>query len=225
MAIIQCKECGNSISDRAECCIYCGCPISENKTQTLAEPLLVMRENQSAAVDVEKQMPKHRKKTTTKARVSKKLIGIFAAIVIVVFAILIFTNSSSEMQSEPTIDYAIELLGTPCEKVLSNDAFSVSSFFDINIAKAKTENVFGIAGEYDIFIFDDQEYIDIVTWQSEEGTKHTDTEIESLVNGMIDTYGNPIDSSDGPYLWQNEKYSMMLDVEDGEISIVITNGE
>ena len=29
MALIKCIECGRTISDKAEYCIYCGCPISE----------------------------------------------------------------------------------------------------------------------------------------------------------------------------------------------------
>ena len=110
MAIIQCKECGNSISDRAERCVYCGCPISENKTQTPAEPLSVTHEDRSAAVDAEKQKIKYKKKTTNKAG-NKKIIGIFAAVaVVVLFAILFFMYSPSGMKSEPTIDSAIELL-------------------------------------------------------------------------------------------------------------------
>ncbi|SHJ03454.1 zinc-ribbon domain-containing protein [Dethiosulfatibacter aminovorans DSM 17477] len=33
MALIKCSECGNQISDRAEVCIHCGCPVSEMDKQ------------------------------------------------------------------------------------------------------------------------------------------------------------------------------------------------
>ena len=29
MALIKCPECGNQVSDKAEVCIHCGCPLSE----------------------------------------------------------------------------------------------------------------------------------------------------------------------------------------------------
>lgn len=29
MALIECKECGKQMSDKAECCPNCGCPIEE----------------------------------------------------------------------------------------------------------------------------------------------------------------------------------------------------
>ena len=29
MALIECKECGHKVSDKAECCPNCGCPIEE----------------------------------------------------------------------------------------------------------------------------------------------------------------------------------------------------
>lgn len=31
MALIQCKECGQMVSDRAKACIHCGCPLEEEK--------------------------------------------------------------------------------------------------------------------------------------------------------------------------------------------------
>ena len=33
MALIKCTECGKEISDKAVCCINCGCPVSEMKAQ------------------------------------------------------------------------------------------------------------------------------------------------------------------------------------------------
>lgn len=33
MALIECPECGQKVSDKAEKCINCGYPISNNKTE------------------------------------------------------------------------------------------------------------------------------------------------------------------------------------------------
>ena len=30
MALIKCEECGREISDRANACVHCGCPISQD---------------------------------------------------------------------------------------------------------------------------------------------------------------------------------------------------
>lgn len=32
MSLIKCKECGKEISDKAESCVNCGCPISKKKS-------------------------------------------------------------------------------------------------------------------------------------------------------------------------------------------------
>ena len=32
MALIKCPECGKDISDKASCCVHCGCPITETDT-------------------------------------------------------------------------------------------------------------------------------------------------------------------------------------------------
>lgn len=32
MALIKCPECGNEVSDKAETCIHCGCPIKVNRS-------------------------------------------------------------------------------------------------------------------------------------------------------------------------------------------------
>ena len=37
MALIKCPECGNEVSDKAETCIHCGCPIETNQTVTCPE--------------------------------------------------------------------------------------------------------------------------------------------------------------------------------------------
>ena len=34
MALIKCKECGKEISDKAEYCVHCGCPIEMSKEVT-----------------------------------------------------------------------------------------------------------------------------------------------------------------------------------------------
>lgn len=42
MALIRCPECGNEISDKAEKCIHCGCPIKLQINQGKAVFKLLM---------------------------------------------------------------------------------------------------------------------------------------------------------------------------------------
>lgn len=37
MALIKCPECGNEVSDKAETCIHCGCPLKSEQTVTCTE--------------------------------------------------------------------------------------------------------------------------------------------------------------------------------------------
>lgn len=40
MAMIQCPECGNQVSDKAANCIHCGCPINVSKRVKIKLPLI-----------------------------------------------------------------------------------------------------------------------------------------------------------------------------------------
>ena len=37
MALIKCIECGKEISDKANACIHCGCPIEKEKRTVIIE--------------------------------------------------------------------------------------------------------------------------------------------------------------------------------------------
>lgn len=39
MALINCKECGHQVSDKAKFCVNCGYPLEEEKTQSTTEEL------------------------------------------------------------------------------------------------------------------------------------------------------------------------------------------
>lgn len=83
MAIIQCKECGNSISDRAERCIYCGCPISENKAPVQVQSVPVMQEDKPTTVHTKKH------KATYQKRNNHLILTVcILAVIIIVLAII-----------------------------------------------------------------------------------------------------------------------------------------
>lgn len=42
MALIKCKECGNSISDKSDKCVHCGCPIAYNMSDNQIDENLIM---------------------------------------------------------------------------------------------------------------------------------------------------------------------------------------
>lgn len=86
MAIIQCKKCGHSISDRAERCIYCGCHISENKAPVPEESVPVMQEDKPAFVHTKK----HKKKIK-KGNLRFVLSVCILAIIIIVLAIVLIS--------------------------------------------------------------------------------------------------------------------------------------
>ena len=207
-----CTNCGAEINDEnAKFCANCGCEMQSHivGSQQMGE------------------------QPSPKAKLSQKktiiISSIVAAFVLVLLGITLFIlpNSFSN-SSEPTLSHAIELIGTPCEDILSNTSFSIENILGITVAKSKTEDVFGIAGGYVIFVLEDEEYIDIVTWQSDDNIRLTEQEIKSFLNEMINVYGKPINSSDDSedsYLWHNDEHSIMLNTENREIYIVISIGE
>lgn len=50
MALIKCPECGKEISDKAEKCIHCGCPIMTNFEQEEEGKVIVQNSHDSIAL-------------------------------------------------------------------------------------------------------------------------------------------------------------------------------
>ena len=146
----------------------------------------------------------------------KKNIRILPLVLVLLFAICIF----SSCQSTPAPFREIEkLLGTPCEKILSDKTFTVKeSILGITTVKKETEKVFGVAGEIEIFLMSDDENVEIITWQSTGALDKT--EIDAFVDGMKNSYGSIDNSSDTTgFMWDN----IFLKTENNEIYVVFTN--
>lgn len=145
--------------------------------------------------------------------------------ILIIFGFIIFSIFSSKSTSEPTLKYCEELLGIPTENILSNDEFAITSFFDITTAKAKTPDVFNVKGEISIFILEDDEIVNIVTWQSKDNVKLTESEIEYFVERMIKLYGKPESESEDKYMWHNKKFGLSLSTEDKEIYLMFVDND
>ena len=80
MAMIKCPECGKDISDKAEKCLYCGCPNSE-----------LHRKDSDNKNNIEKSVNKHS---------IKLLLSIGLCIVVFVLAIVLITNRKRQNNFE-----------------------------------------------------------------------------------------------------------------------------
>lgn len=190
-----CTNCGTQINDlNAKFCPMCATPVNA-KTSAKSK-------------SIELPLPKVKLP-------NKKMSLIVIATIIVVSVIILGKILFSGNTSEPTLANSEKLLGTSCEKIINNDKFDVRYTYGIAIAKAETKDVFGISGENVIFILsDDQKYIDIVTWQSEDDVELTEKEIDKFLNGMKKVYGKYLDSSEeGSYTWDKKDFVVMLELD------------
>lgn len=204
-----CTNCGTKSSDdTAKFCAACGVKF----------PVETQGDTQTTEVQCENKNNVNNK---------KRNVLIFLALAILAGSIIIVCFTAfSHRSSEPTLSRCVELLGTPIENILEDDDFTVKGILDINIAKSTTDDVFGVNGEIVIFILEDEENVNIVTWQSKDDIRLTTTEINTFVDNVIDIYGKPIESDEeGTYLWCDDDLSVMLKTEENEINMTFVNGE
>lgn len=125
MALIQCPECGQTISDKAEKCPKCGYPIASNESETAKEPEAVSTEP-----------------TTGKKKDKKKLARIICiAAVMVAFAIGTF--------------FAWNLLGTVTVKNIKiakwkvTDKSAFGNYYEATVTADQKRPFIAVIGSYD----------------------------------------------------------------------------
>ncbi|MBE6703908.1 MAG: hypothetical protein E7583_01455 [Ruminococcaceae bacterium] len=151
----------------------------------------------------------------------QKLKLIFLAIfivLIIVFGLIIFSIFSKE----PTLKYCEELLGTPIENILSDDTYNTSTYGGVVKFEKSTDDVFGVTGKIVSYIPLEDEIIDILTWTSTNKSPLSESEIETFIKGMNNTYGKSIDESND--LWQSDKCLIYLLIDEDNNSLSLMFG-
>lgn len=188
-----CANCGHPIQDEsAKFCSMCASPLPDEITETPPSPETLC----------EQQIQQKKKRWRI------YLIGSIS-IVIVLILFFVFTQKNVD----PVLYKAENMLNLSCEDILRNEDFRVTSLFGVKVAKAKSDELFGIHGEYKIFITEGQEYVQTVTWESRDGIRLSDDEIDTFLRGMRKAYGILIiESDDGSYVWENNDFGVMMDL-------------
>lgn len=204
-------------------CTNCGAPSNDDKAKFCAAcgfmfPVQMQNNNQVTETECKNHNNRNNK---------KKNILVFSSLAILIFSIIVICFTMfSHRSSDPTLSRCAELVGSPIEDILENDDYRLTSFYGITTAKTTTDDVFGVSGEIVIFILEDEEHVDIVTWQSKDSVRLTATEINTFVDSLISIYGKPLDSGEEDiYLWYNDDLSIMLKTESNEIYMIFANGK
>ena len=146
------------------------------------------------------------------------LIAILA--VVILFSVGII-GIIATLASEPTLTRCENLVGAPVEDVLNNDDFDITTLFDIIMATSKTDKVFDVSGKIEFVFTADDEYIDMVTWTSDDNVRLTESEITTFIKGMTKVYGKPKELSDDNdlYFWQTKQFEISVMITDNEINV------
>ena len=195
-----CAKCGTQVNEEvANFCPSCGFQI-QNTELNAKEPT----------------NPQHPKFTKSKVT----LISILVAVAIFVIGIISIIATPT---SEPTLARCENLVGAPIEDILNSDDYNISKLLDIRMVTAKTDKVFGVNGEIQFVFTEDDECIDMVTWMSDDNVRLTESEIAAFVEGMMEVYGKPKESSDDLYIWNTKQRSISVFVDDDEIMVNFCN--
>ena len=198
--MMYCPNCGIQVNDKtANFCSACGFQIQHAKSN-VQEPA----------------KPQFSKLPKGKVALVSAILAVVAILIAGIIGII------ATPISEPTLTRCENLVGAPVEDVLNNEDINISKLLDIRMATVKTDKVFDVSGEIQFIFTVDDEYIDMVTWKSEDNVKLTESEIATFVEGMTKVYGKPEESSkdNDLYFWQTKQLEISVMISDDEISVL-----
>ncbi len=210
MALIKCPECGKKISDKADACINCGCPLSEFNKQQIkihSEPT-----DNKEYFDKETSL-NYRKGSKNNRGKNKGFIAIFVIIfilIIVVCASMINKQPHNDSALNSTIDsnieMVIEILHSEKETVLSSFSAATEEGGIILIPGSFAE----LKGTYKVFTEDDA--ISRVIFVRDEEIKDGDKIVNAISSclGDYETY----DKEWNKYDWKTEELKLMLYIDE-----------
>ena len=198
MAIIQCKECGKEISNKAEACPHCGCPVDQEN---------------------------HKDKIFEIIRKNRKAIIIFA---VVVFAIILgctIYKASTKNAFSPYLELmgkSYKEIPDNYEVLNVMDTMKVAEvdtelIFGLPGTMQYTYMYDDETGEFG--------NVEIISWITRKEDNLTEKQVETFVSGMKDAYGKwdsktfseaeyDFSSDQDVYTWKNKKgYNIFLRVD------------
>lgn len=120
MALINCPECGKSISDQAKKCIHCGCPLEKSTAVNSVEAFLASstRVTDGNQQDANVKIP-HNLKNKRKKEITFAVIGM--ALIILAIVLIIAQKEKDTQKSNTQTSY--EDLESVKEKLISNTEY------------------------------------------------------------------------------------------------------
>ena len=193
---MYCPNCGTQANDEsANFCFACGFRVQTTELN-VQEPEKVRR-----------------------SRLSKNKVVLMSLLAVVILFVAGTICIITTPTSEPTLARCENLVGAPVEDILNNDDFNISKLLDIRMATAKTDKVFDVSGEIQFVFTVDEEYIEMVTWMSDDNVKLTESEIATFVEGMTKVYGKPEEPSDDLYMWDTKQHDISVFVNSSKIMV------
>lgn len=193
MALINCSECGNQVSDRAKKCPYCGSSISlQLKKASHTEVKKGVLGNTGQLVD-------------RKRRIKKLLIGIILVSLILCFVVFPFMGKIKNERKEDILEQTYsEIL--KIEKNISN----VEEGYKENVELFGLKGTVTYSNTLDSWI----DYTNTATWQPLMGS-----DTESVYEDIVSVYGNPINDGGTFWRWQEQNGLYRIVLQHGNLGI------
>lgn len=197
MALFTCPECGNQVSDKAEVCPNCGCPISE---------LLVQNQDKSKAGQ--------HSRTKEKTKNRRILLTVVVLVAVICLAVLLFfvVRGVSSTSNKDGLYDGIEW-GTRLEAIAKKYPDGNKSD-DENIYLIEIDSYENIEGLYAVITFrfenDGLYNVSVLASSDSDNIEMTHNQVsEYLMSHFTELYGNPV-SNDFPIVWETSKSTVSM---------------